>query len=200
MSGLTLATMAGVSQSRTSRVIGTLVDRGLVQQAKTGYHPTDWQQLLDWWLAHYPGPGGTLSYWASTKDINTQARDVLAALGGTRAAVSGDPAVDLLAPWRLPTLAVIYVDHGLPLSDLGFVPVGDMNEATLTMCAPTDPGVWLPSPWTFQGVPLADPIQIVYDAANGSEPDRPEAAKRLAATLTSRHLQTWRNTTRRDRL
>jgi DNA-binding transcriptional ArsR family regulator len=191
--GQDLARLSGVSQSRTSRALSRLADQGLVERGSDGYRPTNWRRLLTWWLANYPGPGGTASYWASAHDQRTQTQATLDALQSTgRVAVSGDPAADVLAPWRIPSLAVVYAEHGVPLRDIGFVPVGSAAEATLVLCAPADPGIWLPTTWTVQGIPLADPIQIIHDVGNGTEPDRPEAADHLIESLRSHHLQAWR--------
>ncbi|MDR1513438.1 MAG: winged helix-turn-helix domain-containing protein [Propionibacteriaceae bacterium] len=192
LSGSALAQASGVSQSRCSRVLARLVDGGLARRDRDGYRPTDWRQLLEWWLENYPGDAGALSYWASVKDVATQVRDAQAALGDHECAVSGDPAADILAPWRVPTFAVVYAKRGAPLGDHGFVPVGGREEATLALCAPVDPGVWLPTAWTVRGLPLADPLQIVHDVADGPEPDRREAADRLVEALAGPHKSRWR--------
>ncbi|MCL2788202.1 MAG: MarR family transcriptional regulator [Micrococcales bacterium] len=195
--GVELAAMAGVSQSRTSRVLSRLVCQGLVERGPDGYRPTEWHQLLGWWMDHYPGPGGMVTYWASTRSIQAQAADALDLMGG---AVSGDVAADLLAPWRIPTLGVVYVRRGVRLGEHGFVPVGSAEEATLAVCAPADPGVWLPTAWLLQGLSLADPLQILFDVRAGPEPDRAEAADRLVNMLTSRHLPEWQTALKGSRL
>ncbi|MDR2348128.1 MAG: hypothetical protein LBD90_05870 [Bifidobacteriaceae bacterium] len=108
--GAELALRAGISQSRASRVLAKLVGAGIVQRGPDGYRPVEWRQLLDWWLANYPGPGGVVSYWASTKTIGRQTQDALGLLAG-KVAVSGDPAADILSPWRIPTLATVYAER-----------------------------------------------------------------------------------------
>ena len=199
LSGVGLARLAGVSQSRASRLLSSLTGLGLVGRGPDGYRPSNWRGLLDWWLDAYPGPGGTVSYWAGADDLAAQTRRAVDALSVGRVAVSGDVAADLLAPWRQPGVTVVYAKHGLPLGGHGFVPVGSLEEATLVLRCPADPGVWLPSDWVVGGVPLADPVQIVFDVAAGPEPDRAEAAGRLADTLTSRHARAWQAAVRKER-
>jgi hypothetical protein len=197
--GLELAAASGVSQSRVSRVLAKLSARALVERGSEGYRPVDRRRLVDWWLANYPGAGGAVSYWACADSVAEQTREAVSALAAAgRVAVSGDPAADRLAPWRIPTFAVVYAERGVPLDNCGFVLVASREEATLALCAPADPGLWLPSDWTVNGIPLADPLQIVYDVANGPEPDRAEAATRLDEALLSRYRTQWENAARKD--
>lgn len=191
--GSELAAASRISQSRVSRTLARLAENGLVERVDSHYLPVDWRRLFDWWLLEYPGPGGTISYWASVESIAIQTRTAVAALAdqGCRAAVSGDPAADLLAPWRLPSLATVYADRGTPLGKHGFVLVASEEEATLVVRSPADPGLWLPSEWAVGGLPLADPLQITYDIINGSEPDRDEAAEELIEKLQTRHKALW---------
>jgi hypothetical protein len=191
MTGVALASASGASQSRTSRLVTRLVTKGLIERSAGGYRPVDWRAFLDWWVSAYPGPGGTVSYWASAASATDQARAAALALGKNRVAISADPAADILAPWRRPTLTVAYAERGAPLKGHGFVAVGGAGEATLILRAPRDPGVWLPSPWRVEDLPLADPIQIVWDVANSPGADRAQAVDRLVEALRHRHLRDW---------
>jgi hypothetical protein len=98
----------------------------------------------------------------------------------------------------MPTFAVVFTEKGMPLDEYGFVLAANSEEATLALCAPADPGLWLPTDWNVDSIPLADPLQIIYDVADGSEPDRAEAASRLAEALQTRYLAQWENAVRRD--
>jgi hypothetical protein len=188
-----LARRADASQSRVSRALTRLRDQALVERTTSGWQPVDWNALLDWWLETYPGAAGVTTYWYSLDDPATQARKVLEAVGSrSRAAFSGDPAADLLAPWRRPSTVTVYLDKGVPLEPAGFVPVSSSADATLTVCAPKDPGVWLPALWLADGLPFADPVQIVYDVANGPGTDRDEAVAHLREALRTRHAAHWR--------
>jgi hypothetical protein len=185
-----LAEWTGVSQSKVSRALGRLAAVTLVQRGPSGWLPTDFETLLDWWLAQYPGPGGVTSYWYSLDDPATQAQKALEVLGD-QAVVSGDSAADALAPWRRPSTCTVYIHAGASLTRAGFVPVASAAEATLTLCAPKDPGIWLPRTWIAAGLPLADPVQVVYDVATGRGTDRDEAAAHLRAALRTTIKARW---------
>lgn len=185
-----IAQRTGVTQSKVSRALSRLAAQALVERTPSGWQPTDFDALLDWWLANYPGPGGVTSYWYSLDDLATQARKALEVLGG-RAVVSGDPAADALAPWRRPSACTLYVHAGASLAPAGFVPVSSLSAATLTVCAPKDPGVWLPTPWIAASIPLADPVQVVHDVVNGAGTDRDEAAAHLRAALRTTLKARW---------
>lgn len=115
------------------------------------------------------------------------------------AVVSGDVAADIVAPWRSPTRAVIYARSGVDLTRVGLTPAG-AEEATLELIVAQDPGVWpseLSSP--FKGtsddqkrepaehgeprIPLADPLQILWDVRRVPEPDTEEAVAELSEAL-----------------
>lgn len=185
-----LAEWTNVSQSKVSRALGRLVAGSLVHRGPEGWQPTDFEALMDWWLAHYPGPGGVSSYWYSLDDSATQARKALVILGN-QAVVSGDPAADALAPWPRPSTCTVYTRTGASLAPAGFVPVASETEATLILCAPRDPGVWLPRTWVAAGLPMADPVQVVHDVLTGSGTDRQEAADHLREALRTTINAGW---------
>lgn len=190
-----LAGMAGVGQPRVSRILGMLRDLKLVEQVAGGWRPVDWEGLASWWLATYRGPAGVTSYWYSLDDVATQtarALQVLAGVPGSDPVVSGDEAADLLAPWRHPDYLTVYVKAATSLASAGFVPVGSPAEATLTLCAAKDMGIWLPAPWVVGDVPLADPLQVAYDLSSSPTVDSDEALVQLWQALRTRHAETWR--------
>jgi hypothetical protein len=198
------AHVVGTSPPTISRAIASLEGQGFVRvkespgRAST-IQVTNWDGLLSWWLMHYPGPGGTHSYWYSLEDLRTQVRSAVAALQATtksaEAVLSGDLAADYIAPWRRPASATVYVRHAAPLDRAGFVQVAGPGEATLTVCAPKDPGVWMPAPWVLEEDPvqlrLADPIQVLYDLTLAAGPDAGEAADHLRAKLRSDLRPRW---------
>ncbi|MCL2424564.1 MAG: hypothetical protein FWD11_11850, partial [Micrococcales bacterium] len=180
---------------KVSRALARLRADGLVVRDAQTWAIVDWDAAADWWLAHYPGPGGVTSYWTSTDLPTAQAAKALAVLNATdpsNAVLSGDVAADALAPWRRPSSSVVYVRAGMPLP--GMVPVSSPDEATLTVCAPADPGLWLPSPWQVSTHRLADPLQILHDLAPGT--DRTEAAVHLRHRLRTTHFVRWQEATR----
>ncbi|MCL2467370.1 MAG: MarR family transcriptional regulator [Micrococcales bacterium] len=191
-----LARRSGVSQPKVSRVLTRLRADGLVVRDAQTWTIADWDAAADWWLARYPGPGGVTSYWTSTDPPTVEAAKAMAALtatGPSNAVLSGDVAADVLAPWRRPSSSVVYARAGKPLP--GMVPVSTPDEATLTVCAPADPGLWLPSPWQVSTHQLADPLQVLHDLAPGT--DQTDAAVRLRHALRTTHLHRWQEATRR---
>ncbi|MFZ1411666.1 MAG: helix-turn-helix domain-containing protein [Micropruina sp.] len=190
-----LSGLVGVGQPRVSRVLAELRELGLVDRAAGGWRPADFDRLVAWWLATYRGAAGVTSYWYSLDEVATQTRRAVQLLEGVPNAdpvVSGDAAADVLAPWRRPEYVTIYVKAGYPLASAGFVPVGSTAEATLTLCAAKDRGIWLPQSWRVDGVPLADPLQVAYDMATSAAVDKDEAVAHLCQALQARHAQAWR--------
>ncbi len=190
-----LAEAVGVGQPRVSRILGALREAGLVEQTAEGWRSADWEGLAHWWLANYRGPAGVTSYWYSLDDVATQtarALQVLAGVPGSAPVVSGDAAADLLAPWRRPEYLSVYVKAATSLAAAGFVAVGSPAEATLTLCAAKDPGVWLPQPWVIADVPLADPLQVAHDLTSSPAVDSDEAVSQLWQALRTRHAEAWR--------
>jgi hypothetical protein len=183
-----------MTQSRVSRVLAALKSENLVERRADGWSPRSWDALLDWWLTHYPGPGGTVGYWYSVDDVASQVRTALSsfAASGIRVAVSGDMAADVLAPWRRPGKAVLYADGGIDLTAAAFVPVASNDEASLVLHVPRDPGALLPAEWVEHGIPLADPTQVFFDLAADEGSDAREAAQVLRAAIHTRHADRWR--------
>ena len=198
-SQLALARRGSLSQSRASRLLSGLVDQGLVVHGRGWWKPSDWESLANWWQDNYPGPGGTVSYWAALDSPAGQVEKALKVLGlpgRARLAVSGDVAADALAPWRRPSRGIIYSEYPTSLAKDGFVLVSSSDEATLEVRAPADQGVWLPQEWTAHSRPLADPMQIIWDTGNGPEPDRDEAVQPLRESLQTRHAGSWASAVR----
>ena len=201
-----LATWARVSQPRVSQILASLADCRLVTRTASGWQVCDFDQLLRWWLEAYRGPDGisTLWYgldqpreqaWAVIRQLQDKATGAPALRGdGTPAVVSGDVAADFIAPWRTPTRAVVYARTGADLTEMGLTPAGG-EEATLELIVPRDPGVWplMPTPQSESGasdgaasMPLADPLQILWDVRRSPGSDTDEAVARLWRALRDR--------------
>jgi hypothetical protein len=198
-----LARLACVTQARVSQVLKDLNVAGLIGPGGAqprSYRATDTERLLQHWLDNYPGPGGISTFWYGLDDPATQARAVIALLRrqrapggelpGLAAAVSGDVAADQVAPWRRPRLAAVYARRGADLTEIGLTPSTE-QDATLELTVPRDPGVWPTSgsqdvvTWPGPpGLPLADPVQILWDVRRAPGPDRDQAAERLLTALT----------------
>src|SRR5680860_147178 len=195
------AQLLGTSQATVSRAIATMEREGLVHTAlSTDVRriSADWDGLLDWWLQHYPGPGGTDSYWYSLDDLRTQARKAVAELERTsptaEPVLSGDLAADYVAPWRRPASVTLYVRNSTPLDHAGFVSVASPEGATLIVRAPKDPGVWMPAQWVLEEqtrLLLADPLQVLHDLMHAAGPDAAEAAAHMRSKLRTDLREMW---------
>ena len=104
---------------------------------------------------------------------------------GTRVAVSADLAPDLLAPWRHPTLTVVYADDALDLSAAGFVRAEGRVDATGLRHTSDTTLLAAFEPWrrAVDGLSLADPVQQIWDLHQLGGADRVEAADRLCTAL-----------------
>ncbi|MER7457489.1 winged helix-turn-helix transcriptional regulator [Micromonospora sp. NPDC126480] len=183
-----LAALVGVSQPRVSQALRALADEEVVWRTSSGWTVRDIDAAIRWWLATYPGPGGISTYWYGLAPAVEQARTVVAAAPPS-VVVSGDVAADVIAPWRAPTRAVLYARTGVDLAAAGFVPAGE-EEATLEFTVPRDPGLWRPAGMEVTattGLPLADPLQVIWDVRRSPGSDSEEAAQRVWEVLRRRH-------------
>lgn len=84
---------------------------------------------------------------------------------------------------------MIYAHTGADLSQAGLTPSG-AAEATLELILPEGQGVW-PTPDVGDqrrtSLPLADPIQVLWDLRRGPGADSDEATERLWQLLRERH-------------
>jgi hypothetical protein len=95
-------------------------------------------------------------------------------------AVSADAAPDFVAPWRSPTLTVIYTDHDASLVPAGFVPAIARGEASIVLRQVSDASLLEPwGPSMEAPFPLAHPLQQIWDLRHLGGEDRFEAAERL---------------------
>jgi hypothetical protein len=198
-----LAAWARVTQPRASQVLSDLIRQGLVERRREGanvaFTVLDWDALLRHWLDMYPGPGGLSTYWYGLKDLPEQAARAAARLADAASAdlvtsvqpfvvLSGDLAADRLAPWRRPDRVVLYARAGADLTDADLTPA-DEAEASVEVVVPRDPAVWPDgeeATVTTDGVPLADPLQILWDVRRGRGADVDQAALRLTDALRRR--------------
>ncbi|MFC6015221.1 MarR family transcriptional regulator [Plantactinospora solaniradicis] len=195
-----MADLVRVSQPRVSQALQVLVSGRLVERGEAGWRVRDFGQTVRWWLDAYPGPGGFSTYWYGLSPLLEQLNSVVTVLDSAafpvqrsadrpRAVLSGDVAADLIAPWRNPERLVVYARAGVDLTAVGLVPAA-AEDATLEFVVPEDPGVWpvLSADLTRDGVPLplADPLQILWDVRRASGPDTDEAVARLEQELLRR--------------
>jgi DNA-binding MarR family transcriptional regulator len=179
-----LASMVAVSQPRVSQVVKMLSEAGAVTSRPSGFVGRR-AKLIDLYVArHRPAAAQGDARWYSTRSMSDQAilcRD-LARMTNTKVAFSADLAPDLVAPWRHPTLTVVYTSSVLDLGPAGFVPAEGRGDASLLVRVTTDGTLLVPfDPWprTVDELPITDPVQQVWDLHDLGGEDRREAGDRL---------------------
>jgi hypothetical protein len=186
-----LAAQAGISQPRASQVLHRLHDLELVDISGRGRWKPHREALVDRFLAEYPGPGGSEQYYYTLDSpVEVAVRAGLVSTQGRPMAVSADVGPDLIVPWRRPSLVILYARHPIDPSDLGLIGAQGRHDANVIIRMPEDRSVF-PVPalvGQVQGneVPLADPLQQIWDLQDLGGADRIEAAGKLREWLLER--------------
>jgi hypothetical protein len=133
------------------------------------------------------------TYWYSTRDLRAQAHRIAQAAKRAHAPVafSADLGPDLVAPWRHPTLTVLYTAERFDLAAGGMVPAEGRGDASIALRLLKDPGLLSPAPpWPAEvyGIPLVDPVQQWWDLLDLGGDDRREAAQRLRRAILERTI------------
>lgn len=186
-----LAARAGVSQPRVSQVLSQLRDLKLVERSPDGYWKPAREALLDRFLAEYPGPGGSEQYCYSLESpMEVAVRAGQVAEPRRPIVVSADVGPDLIEPWRRPSLVILYTKHVIDPTDLKLVSARGAHDANVIVRMPDDRSVFPFAALTAQvrgkEVPLADPLQQIWDLQDLGGADRLEAAERLRQWLLAR--------------
>lgn len=190
-SGSALAAQANVSQPRASQVLHQLLKLKLVERTHAGRWSPRREALLDRFLADYRGPGGSERHLYSLDppaDVAVRAAGISST---TRpVVVSADVGPDLLLAWRRPTLVVLYTSGDIDPSALGLVDAQGSHDANVVIRSPRDRSVF-PVPALVADVrgvdvPLADPVQQIWDLQHLGGADRIEAAGLLREWLLTR--------------
>ncbi len=176
-----LARELGVSQPRISQIIRLLTKAGVnVNQLDD---PTQRRRLVDLYVRHHrqDTESDTPYYGLDTPYEQVHQLVYEARRAAVRVTVSADLAPDLVAPWRSPVLTVVYVDR--PFTPESLVPAMARGEASVIVRLPTDSA--LVEPWeTRRDLPLAHPVQQVWDLYDLGGEDRIEAADRLLSHVS----------------
>jgi DNA-binding transcriptional ArsR family regulator len=185
-----LAAQAGVSQPRVSQVLGQLQELGLVERSEGKRWRPDRAALLDRFLGEYPGPGGTEKFFYGLDSPSDVALRAAQRVPRGAFAISADVGPDLVAPWRRPSLVIIYTTHDISASELGIVEAQGRHDANVIMRMPKDRSVF-PVPEIVAEVskvevPLADPTQMIWDLQQLGGADRLEATGYLREWLLRR--------------
>jgi hypothetical protein len=177
-----LAAECGVSQVTISNGLRAL-DTAVVRD-EGGWRVLRPETLWEQFLAEYPGPQGITSYWLGLDPIVRQAKTVRDAAAELDGLVSGDPAADLIAPWRVGSRAVVYARTGLDLARLGFSETTREN-ATLEYVVPADRTIWSTArAWSSTAsVWTTDPVLVAWDVQRTGGPDAADAVERIQRTV-----------------
>ena len=104
--------------------------------------------------------------------------------------VSADVGPDLIEPWRRPSLVILYVRHVPDPSSLMLTSAQGRHDANVIVRMPDDQSVFPARAFVAQvrgnEIPLADPLQQIWDLQNLGGADRLEAAGRLRQWLLTR--------------
>jgi hypothetical protein len=186
-----LAAQVGISQPRASQVLHQLRDLKLVDISGHGRCEPRREALLDRFLAEYPGPGGSEHYYYtldSPVDIAVRASQV--STPGQPVAASADVGPDLIVPWRRPSLVILYARHAIDPSELRLTEAQGRHDANVIIRTPEDRSVFpvpaLAGQIRGNEVPLADPLQQIWDLHDLGGADRIEAAGRLREWVLER--------------
>ena len=186
-----LAARAGVSQPRASQILHQLYELKLVDRSGHGRWEPHREPLLDRFLAEYSGPGGSeLYYYSLDSPVDVAVRAGRVSATGRPVLVSADVGPDLILPWRRPSLVILYTGHAIDPSDLKLTEAHGRHDANVILRTPEDRSVLTARALVTQirgdDVPLADPLQQIWDLQDLGGADRIEAAGRLRQWLLKR--------------
>ena len=186
-----LAAQAGISQPRASQVLRQLHDLDLVRTSGHGRWEPCREALVDRFLTEYPGPGGSEHYYYTLDSpVETAVLAGQVSAPSQPVAVSADVGPDLIVPWRRPSVVILYTRHAIDPSVLRLADAQGRHDANVIIRSPQDRSVF-PVPALVgqvrgNEVPLADPLQQIWDLQDLGGADRIEAAGRLREWLLER--------------
>ena len=182
----TLASSTGLDEGHVSRIVGKLLEIGLVERGRDGIRVTDANLLLDSWQEEYRFDRHTVL----RGHIASGSGDGLTrSLAGTLSEMEVPYAVTALpAAWlwtrhagfRLATVYLSEIPSAVLLADIGFRE--EPRGANTWLVIPNDEGV-LDGASEVEGIRCVHPVQAYLDLK-----DHPERAKEAAAELRSRLL------------
>jgi hypothetical protein len=192
---IALAAQAGVSQPRASQILRQLHELGLVHRSGHGRWEPRREALLDRFLAEYPGPGGSEQYYYSLdSSVDVAIRAGRASTQSRPIVASADVGPDLILAWRRPSLVILYAKYATDPSGLALTEAQGRHDANVIMRTPQDRSVFPASALVAQvqgsDVPLADPLQQIWDLQDLGGADRIEAAGRLRQWLLEHPMVT----------
>jgi hypothetical protein len=193
MTQVALAQAVGVSQPRASQVLKHLTEAQAVSASPRGYRGRPARLLELYRDRARPHLVAAETFWYSTRPLIDQAQRItdIARQAEVALVFSADLAADLLAPWRHPTLTIVYADRDLALDSAGLVPAEGRVDASILWRRTTDATLLtVPEPWPrmIDNVPLTDPVQQWWDLHDLGGEDRREAADRLRRAIIDKSI------------
>ena len=186
-----LASCTGLDEGHTSRIVGKLLETGLVERGEDGISVADANALLDAWRDDYRfDRHHVIRGHIPTRGGDTPIHSLAEALSktGEPYAATALPAAWLwthYAPFRLSTVYITMLPSPGLKKDLGFREVVIGGDTWLVV--PNDQGV-------FHGAELVDGIRCVHPVqAYVDLKDQPERAAEAAAELRRRLLWGGKN-------
>jgi hypothetical protein len=173
-----------VSQPRISQILRLLANHDIDIEHLDD--PEQRRRLVDLYVRYHRPSAVSESLFYGLDPAYEQVRQVIEAASrqDVWVAVSADLAPDLIAPWRTPTLTVIYAEASLDLEPSLLVPAMARGEATLLIRHVSDDSLLAPWSTSRPDIPIVHPVQQVWDLYDLGGEDRLEAADRLiSATL-----------------
>ncbi|MHB8671315.1 MAG: hypothetical protein ACYDAD_12325 [Acidimicrobiales bacterium] len=190
LTGVAIAHAVGVTQPRVSQVLRQLAAGDGVRATADGYVGRRARLMELYAQRARPVLIAPETFWYNTRSAVDQARRILANCNQS-VAFSSDLGPDLLAPWRHPTIAIVYVASRPEFGTAGLVPAEGRADASVIARWTSDAMLLSPSPgWPQQvdGIPLADPVQQWVDLLELGGDDRREAADRLRRAILDRTI------------
>jgi len=193
LTGVAIAASVGVSQPRASQVLKQFNAARAVRSTDDGY-VGDAEALLGLYQQRSrPTLREPESFWYSTRPMSEQVAKIVqrAKANHGSAAISADLGPDLLAPWRHPTLTIVYTDVAPEHIATDLVPAESRADASIITRWTSDTTLLAPAPpWppVIDDVPLTDPVQQWRDLLDLGGEDRREAADRLRDAILARSL------------
>jgi len=168
-----------VSQPRISQILRLLASHDIDIEHLDD--PEQRRRLVDLYVQYHRPYAVSESLFYGLDPVYEQVRQVIEAAyrQDVWVAVSADLAPDLIAPWRTPTLTVIYAEASLDLEPSLFVPAMARGEATLLIRHVSDDSLLAPWSTSRPDIPIVHPVQQVWDLYDLGGEDRLEAAERL---------------------
>ena len=182
----TLASSTGLNEGHVSRIVGKLLEAGLVERGRNGIRVADANLLLDSWQEEYRFDRHTVLRGHITAGSGD---GLMRSLAETLSQMEVSYAVTALpAAWlwtrhagfRLATVYLPEIPSAALLADLGFRE--ESRGANTWLAIPNDEGVF-DGASEVEGVRCVHPVQAYLDLQN-----HPERAREAAAELRSRLL------------